>query len=70
MAYVTMSILQEVEQELVGYIHLWHQKGFSVSRMLIVQKMGQLRPKFGLKSLVAYKMVVSRFLVQKSLLTA
>jgi hypothetical protein len=61
------SILNEVEQELVEYIHLWRQKGFPVSRMSIVQKVGQLRPDFGEKSLAACKMVVSRFLARNQL---
>jgi hypothetical protein len=61
------SILQEVEQELVEYIHLWRQKGFPVSRMAIVRKVGQLKPEFGEKSLAARKMVVSRFLARNQL---
>jgi hypothetical protein len=61
------SILQEVEQELVEYIHLWRQKGFPVSRMGIVRKVGQLRPEFGEKSLAARQMVVSRFLARNHL---
>ena len=33
------KILHEVEQDLVEYIHLWHQKGFPVSRMSIVERL-------------------------------
>jgi hypothetical protein len=61
------SILDEVEQELIEYIQLWRTKGFPVSRMSIVRKVGQLRPDFGEKSLAARKMVVSRFLTWNQL---
>jgi hypothetical protein len=61
------SILQEVEQELIDYIHLWRQKGFPVSRLSLIRKVGQLRPEFGEKSLMARRMVVSRFLARNKL---
>ncbi len=61
------SILWEVEEELKAYIHLWRQKGFPVSRLLLVWKVGQLRPEFAEKTLAARKMVVSRFLARNQL---
>ena len=61
------SIPQELEQELIQFIHQWRQKGFPVSRMSIVRKVGQLRPEFGKKSLAARKMAVSRFLQRNQL---
>ena len=61
------SILDELEQELVEYITMWRMKGFPVSRMSIVRKVGQLRPDFGEKSLAARKMSVSRFLTRNQL---
>ncbi len=61
------SILWEVEEELMAYIHLWHQKGFPVSRLLLVWKVGQLRTEFAKKTLAARKMVVSRFLARNQL---
>jgi hypothetical protein len=61
------SILREVEEELMAYIHLWRQKGFPVSRLSLVRKVGQLRPEFPEKTLAAHKMVVSRFLARNQL---
>jgi hypothetical protein len=61
------SILWEVEEQLMAYIHLWRQKGFPVSRLSLVRKVGQLRPEFAEKTLAASKMVVSRFLARNQL---
>ena len=62
-----MSILDDITQELIEYITHWRERGFPVTRMCLVRKIGQLKPDFLTKSMEACKMAISRFLAKHNM---
>ena len=61
------SILADVEQELIGFVEHWRSKGFPVTRMGLMRKIGTLKPEFLQRSYSARLMAISRFLAKNSL---
>ena len=62
-----MSMVEDLKQELIEFITTWREKGFPVTRICLVRKVGQLKPEFQEKSMEARKMAISRFLAKNNL---
>ena len=62
-----MSMVENIKEELIEYVTNWREKGFPVTRMCLIRKVGQLKPEFMEKSMEARKMAISRFLAKNNM---
>ena len=62
-----MGMIEDIKEALIEYITHWRERGFPVTRLCLVRKVGQLKPEFATKSMEACKMVISRFLVKNNM---
>ncbi len=61
------SIIDDVKDDLIAFIEHWREKGFPLTRMGLMCKVGRMKPEFNEKTLQARKMVISRFLARNRL---
>jgi DNA-binding transcriptional regulator YiaG len=61
------SIIDDIKDDLIAFIVHWREKGFPLTRMGLVRKVGRMKPEFNEKTLQARKMAISRFLARNHL---
>ncbi len=61
------SFIDDVEDDLIAFIEHWRERGFPLTRMGLVRKVGRMKPKFNEKTLQARKMAISRFFARNRL---
>ena len=57
-----VSVLKDIERELIAFVDEWRRKGLPVNRFILMQKACSLKPELQLKSESAAKMSISRFM--------
>jgi hypothetical protein len=62
-----MSVIAEIEQDLLDFIEMWHQKGFDVNRFTLLRKAKELKPDVLELSEGPTKICLSHFLAKNQL---